>query len=883
MENLIKFIGIKGFLVFVLLSNSLQASHLVGGEMSYKCLGNNQYEIQLKLYRDCNGTGAAFDPLAKIGIFNGSTGALIIQRNVPLPGFIRVPVNTVSSCLVVPPNICIQEAIYKDTVTLPAIAGGYDIVYQRCCRNPSIVNINAPGNMGNTYHSFIPANDTSCNSSPSFNNFPPILICINDPIVFDHSATDLDGDSLVYEFFTPYTGGTSANPAPNPSSPPFSPIGWGPTYNVNNQVRSLPQMNLNSSTGLLTGTPTGLGQFLVGIKVKEFRNGILVSETLRDFQFNVLNCQKSTSSIFDPGVVCNSFNVNFTNNSLNGTTYFWDFGDTTILSDTSLAFAPNYTYLDTGVYRVSLIVDRNSVVCSDTSYLDLRVYPILIPKFDSIENQCFPNNSLNAKASGFFTSNTQIDWNFGAGSIPSTGIDSLVNGIRYTTPGLKTVSVRYREFGCDTSYSDTFRIYQNVISNIDSITTGCKSFIANFSNSSVNPVSYSWDFGDGTTFGDTSNSPSPTYTYPDTGEFVVRLITIGESICADTTYRNVRIFPLLSPSFVMPDNQCLKRNLFDFTAAGGVFPSTTIDWDFGPTAAPSTSNLKIQNGVSYSTAGTKNITLRYRDFGCDTAISGSLIVYSDVLADYSISQDTTCVEDEQTINFISASDPSLIFNWNFGDGNTSNEENPVHLYTSIGNYSSSLIVTDGNCSDTMFLSNPITVLPNPKALFSPMNVTVPGYAAVVDFVNLSTNFVSSNFRTGDGTDVFSFSNYSHTYSDDGYFYPSLVVINEVGCTDSATGRVFVKSETYIPNTFTPDGDGVNDEFKPVFKNSELYELIIFDKWGNIVFQSQNQNESWDGKNLKGNPSKTDTYVYRVSLKYPNEPIQEIFGHINLLK
>lgn len=871
-----------GLFIFGAVFNA-KSAHLVGGEMNYRCLGNNSYEIKLKIYRDCNGTGAAFDPIAKIGIFNGGSTSLVSQLNVPLPGFTLVPINTVSSCLLVPPNLCIQEAIYVDTVTLLPSLTGYDIVYQRCCRNPTIVNIINPGGTGNTYHSFIPPNDTSCNSSPSFKNFPPVLLCVNDPISFDHSATDLDGDSLVYEFFTPYSGGTSTNPAPNPLPPPFIPVNWGTTFSNSNQVTSSPQLSINSATGLLTGTPTGLGQFVVGIAVKEYRNGVLLSVTRRDFQFNILNCIKAVSSIFNPGVVCNSYTVNFTNVSVNGTTYLWDFGDLTTLSDTSVLFSPTYTYPDTGVYRVRLIVDPYSPICSDTSYINLRVYPILRPFFDTPLNQCFKNNSFDFSAKGNFTPTTQINWSFGNNALPTSSMDTVQQGVTYSASGLKTVSIRYREFGCDTTYSDTIRVYKEITSIIDTIKTECSSNEAEFLSGSINASTYHWDFGVIPIQNDTSNFISPFYTYLNPGVYRVTLITKGEGNCADTAFKPLTINPVLSPFFDVPDNQCFKNNSFDFTATGNHFSTTRIDWDFGSNSSKQTSTSISETGISYFQSGLKNVVLRYRDFGCDTTFDATFRVYKEINPIFTTNVDTVCFGDEIPVQFSSSTDPSFNFQWDFGDGNTSTQKSPNHVYNSPGVYTIRLIASDNNCADTLTIPSFITVLPSPIASFSPLKIVVPGYDSEVFFTDNSKNYTSSTFYSGDGRIISPFSVINHNYSEDGYFYPSLTVMNHLGCKDSVVGIVFVKSDLFVPNVFTPNGDGRNEIFLPVLTTPEEYELLIFNRWGEIIFESNDYKYGWDGTNKKGELCKNDTYVYRIVINYTLDGPKEIFGHVNLLR
>jgi gliding motility-associated-like protein len=138
----------------------------------------------------------------------------------------------------------------------------------------------------------VSCNDFLPNSNPVFNLFPPLFLCVGQPFTFDHSATDIDGDSLYYSFYTPYNGDNGVGPLdPTYSSNTaiFTPIVWLPGYSATNPLGG-PPLNLNPSTGLLTGTPTMIGQFVVGVIVKEYRNGNYMSQTLRDFQFNIVNC-----------------------------------------------------------------------------------------------------------------------------------------------------------------------------------------------------------------------------------------------------------------------------------------------------------------------------------------------------------------------------------------------------------------------------------------------------------------------------------------------------------------------------------------------------------------------------------------------------------------
>ncbi len=174
-------------------------------------------------------------------------------------------------------------------------------------------------------------NIPTANSSPTFTYFPPLFICKGQPLSFDHSATDADGDSLVYSFYDPYDG-DPADPSKYPTfsgnTATFLPVTFLGGYSSINPLGGAP-LNI-SSTGLLTGTPPALGQYVVGIAVKEYRNGVYLDETIRDFQFNVVTCSAPLSvNITSPvPVICfGSSSTTITAHGVGGTPpyhYLWN-------------------------------------------------------------------------------------------------------------------------------------------------------------------------------------------------------------------------------------------------------------------------------------------------------------------------------------------------------------------------------------------------------------------------------------------------------------------------------------------------------------------------------------------------------------------------------
>ena len=175
------------FIVFaqIFIVQKAFATHIIGGEMNYKCLGNNKYQITLTIYRDCFNGVPPFDSIAQVGIFNNKFQLIdSIQMKLNPDDTIKVALS--DTCLFVPKNVCVHTTTYIDTITLLPIAGGYILAYQRCCRNFTIVNIIEPNKTGATF-SVVISEDAikACNSSAKFKNWPPIFICVNEPIKFD--------------------------------------------------------------------------------------------------------------------------------------------------------------------------------------------------------------------------------------------------------------------------------------------------------------------------------------------------------------------------------------------------------------------------------------------------------------------------------------------------------------------------------------------------------------------------------------------------------------------------------------------------------------------------------------------------------------------------
>ncbi|HEV7230421.1 MAG TPA: gliding motility-associated C-terminal domain-containing protein [Bacteroidia bacterium] len=271
-------------------------SHIIGGDITVRSIGGNRFEITLHFFRDCN-SSTDFDIPLPLGIFDKQTNALVLTDSMNLSSKTKLVLG--DSCFR-PANMCIQQGLFIDTITLPNNPHGYYLSWERCCRNSVIQNLVAPGNTGMVFYAEIP-DPALFDSTPVFGSYPKAYMCANQPNSLDFSATDTDGDSLVYSLVRPYRGHTTSG-APVSTSPlpaPYDTVTFNwPSYGMFNIVGGNPSMAINPHTGIITASPNVLGIFVWCVEVDEYRHGIKIGEIRRDIQFEVLNCNNNLSPVF---------------------------------------------------------------------------------------------------------------------------------------------------------------------------------------------------------------------------------------------------------------------------------------------------------------------------------------------------------------------------------------------------------------------------------------------------------------------------------------------------------------------------------------------------------------------------------------------------------
>jgi gliding motility-associated-like protein len=380
---------------------------------------------------------------------------------------------------------------------------------------------------------------------------------------------------------------------------------------------------------------------------------------------------------------------------------------------------------------------------------------------------------------------------------------------------------------------------------------------------------YQWNFGDG----NTSNLDDPVHQYGGPGLYNVTLTMTNLNGCSQTATAQLDIFAAPDADFDYA-NGCEGSGI-QFTnqstiASGNI---STYIWDFGD-GSPFSGTVNPVH--TFDSSGVFTVTLiAISDNGCADTISQQITIYPTPVSNFNYSEDAGC--GPLTISFTDSSFISsgtiVAWSWDFGNGQTSQLQNPTTVYTASGTYGVTLTVTsDRGCTQTFTQPNIITIYPGPVADFVPEPFEASILNPVFEFNNLSQGGSVYSWSFGDGGTSSVFEP-THTYADTGYYPVHLVVVNSYGCIDTITRWVHIVPEfiVYVPNAFTPNSDGVNDFFTLKGLGIEEVTVNIFNRWGENVYTFTNLDEGWNGTVQKNNEmAQQDVYVY-------NARIKDVFG------
>lgn len=265
-------------LLFAFVYNFSYASHSQGGEITMRCLGGNQYELRLALYRDCSGVNAPNTVTVNYRSASCNINLNAVLNRIPNTGIDVSPLCPSATSVCRGGNLPgVEEYIYTAIVTLLP-CNDWVMSYSLCCRNNAITTLNTSGAM--YIESQLDNLNYPCNNSPTFTNKPVPFICVGQQYCFNNGANDIDGDSLSYQMVIPATSATNN-------------VVYTPPYSATQPLASNPAVTLNPLTGDICMTPTQLQVTVFAVLVTEWRNGVPIGQIRRDIQIRTITCNNN--------------------------------------------------------------------------------------------------------------------------------------------------------------------------------------------------------------------------------------------------------------------------------------------------------------------------------------------------------------------------------------------------------------------------------------------------------------------------------------------------------------------------------------------------------------------------------------------------------------
>ncbi len=587
---------------------------------------------------------------------------------------------------------------------------------------------------------------------------------------------------------------------------------------------------------------------------------------------------------------CAPHTVKFTNQSVNVKSYFWIFGD----GYTSTAVNPSHTFVNTGIKDTAyhVVLYTYSADCVDSIGMWIPVYK---PSYSF-----FRTDRVNPCDAGYFQFNSfaenaaSVLYKFGDGSTSSN-----VNPLHlfatspYQDTGYTITLYTTSPRGCTDSFKRSVTLAQRLqIGMKDTSWALCAPALVKFTNYTKGAVTYIWDFGDN----QGSAARDPLHEYQKSGVFTYKLFAFDPNGCKDsvTSAGTIRVdqSPVADFDYNPGKGRMPNDNRIFFTSKAKSTIPITYRWDFSDPAGSPPTSTAINPSHDFSDSGNFVIRLIVDNGGCtDTAYNSVRIEPPFPTPDFTVDKDSGCPQ--LTVKFTNMSVNSDRYIWFFGDGDRSEDKDPVHTYRYSGYYDVTLVAKgpggEGKTEKKYYikvLNAPFTyfnVTPSvmflPYATFTTRNLTT---GAVGYQWNVYYSKNGANVGKSTKTDPY------FTVFDTGYYDIELISVSNQGCYDTLllTKPIYVnpKGMLYVPTAFTPTHDDRNEIFKPDVTNvqKEYYHFSIYNRWGEKVFETHDPTQGWDGTK-NGKPCPIGVYVFKVGGKFLNGDDVGTEGVVTLIK
>lgn len=579
---------------------------------------------------------------------------------------------------------------------------------------------------------------------------------------------------------------------------------------------------------------------------------------------------------FNADTVCFGSLTNFTDlSSPSGTITQWEW-----LIDGNSITTPNTTYTYNGASSLSTQLKITDVHgCEDSITKLVELFESPTANFSST-SECLGNTTQFTDLSTQTGSINLWEWTI------DRGVSNLQNP-SYTYTGTSILAVTLKvtnNEGCVDSVTNNVTVFPTPIADFifDTVCFGDLTSFTDLSTPSGLISQWEWQIN-----GNTLTTQNPTYSYTSASNLSTQLKVTHNNGCVDSISKIVVLHPNPTVNFtattVCLNSPTVFTNLT--TAEGKLYNSNYMfNWQFDN---GSSSTLAAPN-TTYALAGNYDVQLyATTDKGCTNDTLIQVTVYDNPIADFSSTSvcfnQITDLTDQSSIPFGTITS----LEWKI-EGNSINAINVAHTFTNDGSIPVSLIATSNNgCKDTVV--NNVTVYSLPVVDFTTNLKEIDNINNAVSFTNQSSGGIFYIWLF-DETTLVAQENPTHSFDikvSCAPIYNKLIVETGDGCVDSITKPINVVGNllAYVPSAFTPDGDGINDFFKPELTDVEVkdYFFQVFNKWGELIFQTDNLSSSWDG--LHNNSLvQQDVYVWKIRAKTScKNQTNQLSGHVTLVR
>ncbi|MBK8566889.1 MAG: PKD domain-containing protein [Saprospiraceae bacterium] len=553
---------------------------------------------------------------------------------------------------------------------------------------------------------------------------------------------------------------------------------------------------------------------------------------------------------------CAPFTVTFSNTSFGPTSYAWDFGD----GETSNLTSPIHIFETPGTYQVMLIGTDNFGCSADSTIFNIIVHGLPTSNFN-LNDVAFCSGVDSIFTDNLSAGGIQYEWAWSNGS-ESTLFEP---GFLLADTGLFTLTlIVENQFACRDTSSRTVNLLGTPAAVIPTGDfDGCAPHSVHFDNGSRYADNFIWDFGDG----NTSTDSLPSHQFATDGSFLVQLIAANLNGCPpDTALTTVTVFPVPIAKFQV-DAPLLCGLPYDVNITNQTTGAFDYAWDFDNGQVSD----DFEPSLSYTVPADYTIQLvAANQFNCQDTFE--LTVSANLQPESAIGSLLYQGCEPDTIQFMDESTDATSWHWDFGDGNTSTEANPIHVFEEDGEYSVQLVTSYNDvCFDSLEVLGHVLVLPSPVADFTWTDLT----DGLVSFTNASIDAISYDWDFGDGTHSSEFSP-TYEYNENGIWSVVLTATHANGCESKKQVAVApgIFYGLYFPNAMSPES-GIGDVkvFKPTGIGIKSYYVKVFSPWGQLVWFSdkldgEQPGEVWDGR-FKGEVVPQGAYAYLYEVTFIN--------------